>query len=135
MPSNTTLQECCKLLEEQFSWGPIKLTSIRWCCSRWHWLWYWRRQSWTLGRAHKGLSGFNQRKKVYLTAAPQGKNTWLKSALKSGLFYYVWLQFYNNCPCQYNGDADDIKDSWNQWTHIQAGQIFLGLPAAPNARS
>ncbi|KAM7508606.1 hypothetical protein LguiA_019059 [Lonicera macranthoides] len=76
-------------------------------------------------------------KKVYLTAAPQCPypDAWVGGALKTGLFDYVWVQFYNNPPCQYNsGDITDIKDAWKQWTtDIPAAKIFLGLPAAPAA--
>ncbi|KAK4339344.1 hypothetical protein RND71_040806 [Anisodus tanguticus] len=52
-----------------------------------------------------------------------------------GLFDYVWVQFYNNPPCQYNsGDFTSFQDSWNQWiSSIPAKKIFLGLPAAPDA--
>ncbi|KAE7999419.1 hypothetical protein FH972_003852 [Carpinus fangiana] len=84
----------------------------------------------------KALSEFSQQKKVYLTAAPQCPfpDAWLGTALDTGLFDYVWIQFYNNAPCEYSGNADNLKSYWNnQWTTIQAGQIFLGLPAAPEA--
>ncbi|KAF5464398.1 hypothetical protein F2P56_014475 [Juglans regia] len=83
----------------------------------------------------RALSAFSQQKKVYLTAAPQCPfpDAWLKGALDTGLFDYVWVQFYNNPPCQYSGNADNLKSYWNQWNTIQAGQIFLGLPAAPEA--
>jgi chitinase len=49
------------------------------------------------------LSGYSkQGKKVYLTAAPQCPfpDAWIGGALKTGLFEYVWVQFYNNPPCQ-----------------------------------
>ncbi|XP_059457027.1 acidic endochitinase-like [Corylus avellana] len=75
-------------------------------------------------------------KKVYLTAAPQCPfpDAALKDALATGLFDYVWVQFYNNPGCEYRGNADNLKSSWtNQWTTIQAGQIFLGLPASKDA--
>ncbi|XP_041013373.1 acidic endochitinase-like [Juglans microcarpa x Juglans regia] len=83
----------------------------------------------------RALSAFSQQKKVYLTAAPQCPfpDAWLKGALDTGLFDYVWVQFYNNPPCQYSGNADNLKSYWNQWNTIQVGQIFLGLPAAPEA--
>ncbi|GFS38777.1 chitinase A [Actinidia rufa] len=55
------------------------------------------------------LSGYSNRgKKVYLTAAPQCPfpDAWVGGALMTGLFDYVWVQFYNNPPCQYtSGDA------------------------------
>lgn len=53
-------------------------------------------------------------------------------ALSSGLFDYVWMQFYNNY-CQYNGDPSALKATWDQWTtNITATNFFLGLPAAPS---
>ncbi|TQE01320.1 hypothetical protein C1H46_013081 [Malus baccata] len=55
----------------------------------------------------------NKEKKVYFTAAPQCPfpDAWVGSALKTGLFDNVWVQFYNNPPCQYSsgifsGDKD-----------------------------
>ena len=75
---------------------------------------------------------------VYLTAAPQCPfpDNFLGTALNTGLFDYVWVQFYNNPPCQYSssGGVNSLLSSWNRWTtSIKAGQIFLGLPAAPAA--
>ncbi|XP_052171681.1 acidic endochitinase-like [Diospyros lotus] len=84
----------------------------------------------------KALSGFNQGKKVYLAAAPQCPfpDASLNGAFSTGLFNYVQVQFYGNPPCQYADDsADNLKNYWNQWTTIQADQLFLGLPAAPEA--
>ncbi|XP_010915157.1 acidic endochitinase [Elaeis guineensis] len=84
------------------------------------------------------LSGYSaQGKKVYLTAAPQCPypDAWMGGALNTGRFDYVWVQFYNNPPCQYSsGDASNLKSAWNQWTSsLSKAQIFLGLPAAPQA--
>ncbi|KAI5347139.1 hypothetical protein L3X38_015018 [Prunus dulcis] len=84
------------------------------------------------------LSGYSKKgKKVYLTAAPQCPfpDAWVGNALKTGLFDNVWVQFYNNPPCQYtSGDVANLEDSWKQWTSaIPAHKIFLGLPAAPQA--
>lgn len=76
---------------------------------------------------------------VYLTAAPQCPfpDKLLGSALNTGLFDYVWIQFYNNPACQYSssgGGVNSLLSSWNRWTtSIKAGRIFLGLPAAPAA--
>ncbi|PKU64205.1 Acidic endochitinase [Dendrobium catenatum] len=79
----------------------------------------------------------NQGKKVYLTAAPQCPypDAWVGKALDTGLFDYVWVQFYNNPPCQFSeGRPSNLQEAWNQWTTaIQAKQFFLGLPAAPDA--
>ncbi|XWS46162.1 hypothetical protein CRYUN_Cryun14cG0040100 [Craigia yunnanensis] len=84
------------------------------------------------------LSGYSKKgKKVYLTAAPQCPfpDAWVGNALKTGLFDYVWVQFYNNPPCQYtSGDIGNLEDAWKQWTSdIPATKIFLGLPASPEA--
>ncbi|KAK8504157.1 hypothetical protein V6N13_132018 [Hibiscus sabdariffa] len=86
----------------------------------------------------KYLSGYSNRgKKVYLTAAPQCPfpDAWVGGALKTGLFDFVWVQFYNNPPCQYtSGSVGNLEDAWKQWTaDIPATKIFLGLPAAPTA--
>ncbi|GAU39774.1 hypothetical protein TSUD_220180 [Trifolium subterraneum] len=58
-----------------------------------------------------------------------------RNALKTGLFDYVWVQFYNNPPCQYSGGAiSNLEDAWKQWiSDIPAKKIFLGLPASPQA--
>nr|GMD29897.1 hevamine-A-like [Ipomoea batatas] len=86
----------------------------------------------------KYLSGYSKKgKKVYLSAAPQCPfpDAWIGNALKTGVFDYVWVQFYNNPPCQYaSGDIANLEDAWKQWTSdIPADKIFLGLPAAPDA--
>ncbi|CAN6709466.1 unnamed protein product [Malus baccata var. baccata] len=89
-----------------------------------------------LGAAY--LSGYSKRgKKVYLTAAPQCPfpDAWVGKALKTGLFDNIWVQFYNNPPCQYtSGNVANLESAWKQWTSaIPAHKIFLGLPAAPQA--
>nr|AAQ07267.1 acidic chitinase [Ficus pumila var. awkeotsang] len=89
----------------------------------------------SLARYLKGYS--NLERPVYLTAAPQCPfpDRFLGNALNTGLFDYVWVQFYNNPPCQYrSGAVDGLLNSWSKWTtSISAGRIFLGLPAAPQA--
>ncbi|MBA0609281.1 hypothetical protein Godav_021361 [Gossypium davidsonii] len=80
--------------------------------------------------------GYGKRgKRVYLTAAPHcpSPDAWVGGALKTGLFYYVWVQFYNNPPCQYSSSSiGNLEDEWKQWTtDIPATKVFLGLPAAP----
>ncbi|KAM7472252.1 hypothetical protein LguiA_010435 [Lonicera macranthoides] len=81
------------------------------------------------------LSGYsNQCKKGYLTVAPQCPfpDAWVGGALNKGLFDNVWVQFFNNPPCQYSsGNINDLEDAWKQWTSdIPATKIFLGLPDA-----
>lgn len=84
------------------------------------------------------LSAYSNRgRKVYLAAAPQCPfpDRHLGAALNTGLFDYVWVQFYNNRPCEYSpGNTGNLIRSWNRWTtSVRAGKIFLGLPAAPAA--
>ncbi|XP_054809881.1 hevamine-A-like [Prosopis cineraria] len=88
-----------------------------------------------LARYPKGYR--NKGKKVLLTAAPQCPypDAWMGNALKTGLFDYVWVQFYNNPPCQYaSGSITNLKNAWNQWvSSVPANKIFLGLPASTKA--
>ncbi|KAM0934286.1 putative chitinase [Dioscorea sansibarensis] len=76
-------------------------------------------------------------RQVYLAAAPQCPypDQWIGKGLETGLFDYVWVQFYNNPPCQYqSADVTNLDDAWKQWTAgITANKVFLGLPAAPEA--
>ncbi|KAG6786825.1 hypothetical protein POTOM_008442 [Populus tomentosa] len=75
--------------------------------------------------------------RVHPTAAPRCPfpDAWVGNALKTGLFDYVWVQFYNNPPCQYaSGEVTNLQDAWKQRTSaIPASKIFLGLPASPEA--
>jgi chitinase len=81
------------------------------------------------------LKGYG--KNLCLSAAPQCPfpDAWIGNALKTGLFDCVWVQFYNNPPCQYSGGAiSNLEDAWKQWiSDIPAKKIFLGLPASPQA--
>ncbi|KAK4268834.1 hypothetical protein QN277_022067 [Acacia crassicarpa] len=78
------------------------------------------------------------RKKLYLTAAPQCPfpDAHLKGALSSGLFDFVWVQFYNNPPCQFSSmSPSNFRTAWAQWASSVKGaqQLYLGLPASPSA--
>lgn len=74
------------------------------------------------------------RKKFYLTAAPQCplQNNLLHGALSTGLFDYVWVQFYNNPQCEFNSNnPSSFQSSWNQWIKaFSAEKFFVGLPAS-----
>ncbi|XP_019458282.1 PREDICTED: G-type lectin S-receptor-like serine/threonine-protein kinase CES101 isoform X1 [Lupinus angustifolius] len=76
-------------------------------------------------------------KTVYLTAAPECifPDDSMGTALDTGLFDYVWVQFYNNPSCDYaKGSIDNIVNAWNKWTtSLKGAKIFLGLPADPTA--
>nr|QEE82232.1 acidic endochitinase-like protein [Siraitia grosvenorii] len=74
--------------------------------------------------------------KIYLSAAPQCPfpDSSLQPALSTGLFDYVWVQFFNNPPCEYSGGGgsrETLLASWNNWTTINASKVFVGLPAVP----
>jgi chitinase len=63
---------------------------------------------------------------------------YLDKAIKTGLFDYVLVKFYNNHPCQYdkkNSDATLLLKSWNAWTSLVLpnNTVFMGLPASPDA--
>ncbi|KAI3749075.1 hypothetical protein L6452_12635 [Arctium lappa] len=81
------------------------------------------------------LAAHSSEKKVYLSAAPQCPipDAHLDAAIKTGLFDYVWVQFYNNGQCEYGANADALLSRWNEWTQVNSPQIFLGLPAATGA--
>ncbi|KAJ6340546.1 hypothetical protein OIU77_008333 [Salix suchowensis] len=81
----------------------------------------------------RALKGFNQQ--LHLAAAPQCPfpDANLDTAIKTGLFDYVWVQFYNNRQCQYSGDAVNLLNAWNQWITVPNSQVFLGIPAAAEA--
>jgi chitinase len=86
----------------------------------------------------KTLIGFDKlrnNRKVYLTAAPNCPfpDPYLGEALKTVVFDYVWVKFYNNATCEYVNNADNLKHSFTEWTTIPATEIFVGLPAAPEA--
>lgn len=92
------------------------------------------------GDLARSLKKYSKRgKKVYITAAPQCPfpDAWLGNALKTRLFDHVWVQFYNNPPCQYTpGDVSNLENAWKQWiSDIPARKIFLGLSASPQAAS
>ncbi|XP_045806110.1 acidic endochitinase-like [Trifolium pratense] len=74
---------------------------------------------------------------VYLSAAPQCPfpDGQLGVTLDTGVFDYVWIQFYNNPGCDYSQRViNDLLDSWKQWTEsLMTGKVFLGLPASPAA--
>ncbi|EPS58589.1 hypothetical protein M569_16224, partial [Genlisea aurea] len=75
---------------------------------------------------------------VYISGAPQCPypDEYLGPALRTVLFDFIWIQFYNNPECEYfDGNATDLLDSWKQWTaeSLIFGKFFLGLPAAPDA--
>ncbi|XP_061363383.1 basic endochitinase-like [Gastrolobium bilobum] len=76
-------------------------------------------------------------RKLHLTAAPQCPfpDQHLNGALSTGLFDYVWIQFYNNGPCQFDSrNPSRFQNSWYQWTtSIRARKIYVGLPVSTSS--
>ncbi|MQL41277.1 hypothetical protein EI012_25495, partial [Escherichia coli] len=80
-------------------------------------------------------------KKFYLSAAPQcptePKIYYLGQAIKTGLFDYIFVQFYNNPVCSYSSSSGStpLLESWDKWTSLVPSNntLFVGLPAGPDA--
>ncbi|RLN21964.1 acidic endochitinase-like [Panicum miliaceum] len=72
---------------------------------------------------------------VLLSAAPQCPfpDKWDGGAINTGLFDFVWVQFYNNPECQFSSGRSAFLAAWKKWESVPAGKIFLGLPASKDA--
>nr|CAB3474881.1 unnamed protein product [Digitaria exilis] len=79
--------------------------------------------------------GKNAGTEVLLSAAPQCPfpDEWDGGAINTGLFDFVWVQFYNNPPCQVSAGRGAFLAAWKKWESVPAGKIFLGLPASKDA--
>ncbi|XP_071904377.1 acidic endochitinase SE2-like [Coffea arabica] len=100
---------------------------------------YWDDLAWALSNYS------TPERKVYLSAAPQCPlpDYYLDRAIRTGVFDYVWVQFYKNPPCQYSlGDTNNLFNSWSEWASYPGvntsfpavnTSLSLGLLAAPEA--
>ncbi|EYU34431.1 hypothetical protein MIMGU_mgv1a026503mg [Erythranthe guttata] len=89
------------------------------------------------------LDGFDfvivPERQMFVAGAPQCPypDSILGATLNTtSLFDYVWVQFYNNPPCEYSasGNTNNLLTSWILWANsVNASKIFLGLPAASDA--
>ncbi|KAK0595243.1 hypothetical protein LWI29_004827 [Acer saccharum] len=84
------------------------------------------------------LSQFSEpARRVYITGALQCpfSDRLLGTAIETGLFDAVWVQFYNDQPCHYGlGSAQRLLESWERWaSSVVVGKLFMGLSAAPTA--
>ncbi|XP_066307503.1 acidic endochitinase SE2-like [Miscanthus floridulus] len=88
-----------------------------------------------LARDLKDMVKNNGDKAVLLSAAPQCPfpDEWDSAAINTGLFDFVWVQFYNNPECQFSSGRKAFLDAWKQWESVPAGQLYLGLPASKDA--
>ncbi|KAJ1388467.1 Glycoside hydrolase family 18, catalytic domain [Sesbania bispinosa] len=94
-----------------------------------------------LAKELDALRQTNANNYFYLSAAPQCPipDYYLDKAIKTGLFNYVFVQFYNNPPCQYSdGNTGPLFQSWDDWTSLvlpNNSTVFMGLPASSDAAS
>ncbi|CAO2172151.1 unnamed protein product [Urochloa humidicola] len=90
-----------------------------------------------LARDLKNMGKKKGSKGVLLSAAPQCPfpDEWDNGAIRTGLFDFVWVQFYNNPKCQFSSGRSAFLAAWKQWESVPAGKIFLGLPASKDAAS
>ncbi|XP_071904297.1 acidic endochitinase-like [Coffea arabica] len=85
----------------------------------------------------QALSEYNtpERKLVYLSAAPECfiPDYFLDAAIKTGHFDYVWVEFFDNPPCEYTpGNTSALFNSWDRWaSYTGINTLFLGVPADP----
>ncbi|CAL4973020.1 unnamed protein product [Urochloa decumbens] len=88
-----------------------------------------------LARDLKSMGKKKGGKGVLLSAAPQCPfpDQWDNGAIRTGLFDFVWVQFYNNPKCQFSSGRRAFLAAWKQWESMPAGKIFLGLPASKGA--
>ncbi|XBI20363.1 hypothetical protein VPH35_061672 [Triticum aestivum] len=77
----------------------------------------------------------NLDKGVLLSAAPQCPfpDQWDDGAIRTGLFDFVWVQFYNNPECQISAGRGAFLAAWKRWESLPIGKLFLGLPASKDA--
>ena len=74
-------------------------------------------------------------KSVLLSAAPQCPfpDQWDDGAIRTGVFDFVWVQFYNNPECQISAGRGAFLAAWKRWESLPIGKLFLGLPASKDA--
>nr|AAD11423.1 chitinase [Mesembryanthemum crystallinum] len=74
-------------------------------------------------------------KRGILTAAPQCPfpDRHLGAALNTGLFDYIFVQFYNNPQCEYTVSPASFMTAWKKWTSLKVKKVYLGLPASRKA--
>ncbi|KAL3701014.1 hypothetical protein R1sor_019036 [Riccia sorocarpa] len=80
-------------------------------------------------------------KTFYITAAPGCPfpdlilGPGIGTALSAGVDY-VFVQFFDNPSCEYQGPSSGLVAAWNQWTgSLTSSKVFLGLPASNDTGS
>lgn len=87
----------------------------------------------------KAINASTTARKIYLSSSPQCvyPDYYLGDAIGTGLFDYIWVEFYNSNPCIYSSgseDATNLLNAWKEWTsNVPNSLIFLGLPASDKA--
>ncbi|XP_022157149.1 acidic endochitinase-like [Momordica charantia] len=76
---------------------------------------------------------------IFLTASPscQYPDYTLGPVIDAGLFNSISVKFFDNPRCQYDGyygaGAQNMLNSWSIWKESNTKEVFIGLPAAPEA--
>ncbi|CAJ1953002.1 unnamed protein product [Sphenostylis stenocarpa] len=82
----------------------------------------------------RAINASTTARKIYLSASPECvyPDYYLGTAISTGLFDYIWVEFFYQNPCIYaNGDAANLLKEWNKWTTgVPKSKIFLGLVAS-----
>jgi len=82
----------------------------------------------------KAFQTYTTEKKIYLSAAPECvyPDYYLGTAISTGLFDYIWVEFFYQNPCLYtNGDATELLKAWGRWTAgVPNSKIFLAIVVA-----
>lgn len=75
--------------------------------------------------------------KVYLSATPRCTfpDSYMGTAISTGLFDFIWIKFYNNPACEYAvGNIQSLTSAWTKWTSsVPSSTMFLELPASADA--
>ncbi|KAI4356994.1 hypothetical protein L6164_000972 [Bauhinia variegata] len=76
------------------------------------------------------------KRKIYLSAAPKCNDGFLEDAINTSLLDYIFIEFYDNPQCQYDGNTGNgtlLLNSWKEWISKPALSntlVFMGLPAS-----
>ncbi|KAF7813002.1 hevamine-A-like [Senna tora] len=86
------------------------------------------------------LHYYSQYNRFYLAASPRCHipDSYMDKAIKTGLFDYLFVKFYDDERCMYDSSAanttTNLFRSWDEWTtSFNVTKVYLGLPAAPEA--
>ena len=86
-----------------------------------------------LAKTLDGYRDLQRKKRYYFSASPHCAfpNATTQHGLETGLFDYVWVQFFNDESCEYSGGINSVKASWSQWaSSVGSAKVFVGVPSS-----